>query len=68
MDVVLATNFAKDLKKGQSLPHIQQKHALKMIQLNPADNCYKYSAALAEATIYFLKTRVGFANENGSHC
>lgn len=63
MDVVLATNFVKDLKKHQSVAHIQQKHVLKWIQMNPKENCYKYSAALAEASVYFMKTRVGFANE-----
>lgn len=68
MDVVFATNFVNDLKKNQSLPHIQQKYALERIREDPAKNGYKYSAALAEASVYFMKTRVGFANEMARIC
>ncbi|XP_037052323.1 uncharacterized protein LOC119085891 [Bradysia coprophila] len=63
MDVVIATNFVNHLKKGQSLAHVQQKEVLQLIKLNPTENCYKYSTSLAEATVYFMKTRVSFANE-----
>ncbi len=62
MDVVLATNFVT-VKKKQSLAHIQQREALQRIKLNPEENCYKYSSAMAEATVNFMKHRVGFANE-----
>ncbi len=63
MDVVPATNFVKDLKKHQSLPHVQQREVLEYIKRNPTEYSYKFSSSLAEATVYFMKTRVGFANE-----
>lgn len=63
MDLVLATNFVKDPKKHQSVAHLQQKHVLDCIKHNPAELNYKLSGALAEASVYFMKTRVSFANE-----
>lgn len=63
MDVVVATNFVKKLNKHQSLVHVQQREALQRIKLNPTENCYKYSSALAEASVNFMKIRNGFANE-----
>lgn len=63
MDVVIAANLVKDCKKGQSLAHIQQREVLQQIKLDPTEYNYLYSSSLAEATVYFMKTRVGFANE-----
>ncbi|KAG4075073.1 hypothetical protein HA402_008138 [Bradysia odoriphaga] len=63
MDVVLATNFAMGYKKHRSKRHYQQMGVLEQIKLNPAENCYQYSSALAEATLFFMKSRVSFANE-----
>lgn len=63
IDVVLATNFVKEVKKHKSLPHLQQYYALQRISQNYSENNYIFSSALAEASVYFMKTRVGFANE-----
>ncbi|XP_037044768.1 uncharacterized protein LOC119080484 [Bradysia coprophila] len=62
-EMVLATNFAMDFKKHRSKRHHQQMGVLEQIKLNPAKNCYQYSSALAESTLFFMKSRVSFANE-----
>lgn len=68
MDVVIAPNLVESIKKGQSLPHVQQKAALELIRQDPVKFSYLYSTALAEATVYFMKTRVNFANEMARIC
>lgn len=63
LDVVLATNFDNKLEKCRSSHLVQQRKALQRIKSNPTENCYKYSSALAEASVHFMKARPGFANE-----
>lgn len=63
MNVVVATNFVNKQKKRRSLHLVQQREVLKRIEMNPAENCYKFSSALAEASVHFMKSQNGFANE-----
>lgn len=63
IDVVVATNLVNNCKQNHSLPNAQQKEALKRIKLNPVENCYKYSSALTEASVLFMRERNGFSND-----
>lgn len=63
MDVVVATNFVTKCKQRRSLPHAQQKEALKRIKSDPAKYSYSYSSALAEASVLFMRDRDGFSND-----
>lgn len=67
MDVVPGTNFVK-VNKRQSIANQQIENVLQRIKENPDENFYKFSASLAEATVQFMKTRVGFANEMARIC